>query len=226
MAVIMDVKEAVKKIKDGMVIHVGGFYAVGTPEDIIDEMVKQGPKNLTLISNDGGAPDKGVGRLLAAGQVKKLIISWGGRTPLIPELVDKGELELELNPQGTLAERIRAAGYGLGGIITPTGLGTMIEEKFGQRVTFNGQDFLYHTPLKADVAIIGAYRADKAGNIIFRRSQRNFCEIMAMAADLTIAQVYKPIEEMGALDPDEIMVPGPLVDILVQQTGEERVMWR
>jgi len=226
MAVILSAKEAVSKIQDGMTVHVGGFYAVGTPEDIIDAMVAKGLKDLTVVCNDGGAPDKGVGKLLSNGCVKKLIISWGGRTPIIPELVDKGELELELNPQGTLAERVRAAGWGLGGIVTPTGLGTIIEEKFGQRVHLNGQDFLYHTPLKADAAIVAAYRADKAGNLIFRRVQNNFCEVMCMAADLTIAQVYKPIEEMGELDADDIQVPGPLVDVLVQQTGEERVMWR
>ena len=218
MAVVMDLQEAVRRIKDGAVIHVGGFYAVGTPDDIIDEIIAQGKRNLTIVNNDGGTPNEGIGKLIYAGCVKKLICSWCGLTPIIPELVEKGELDLELNPQGTLVERIRAAGYGLGGILTPTGLGTMIEEKgIGQRVNFNNQDLLYHPPLKADVTIVEAYEADQAGNLIFHRTQRNFCDVMCFAADLVIASVVKPIKEMGELEPDNIMVPGPIVDILVQQ---------
>jgi len=135
-------------------------------------------------------------------------------------LVDKGELELELNPQGTLVERIRAAGYGLEGILTLTGLDTMIEEKgYGKRVNLDGKDVMYHTPIKADVTIVEAYEADKNGNLIFRRTQRNFNDVMCFAGDLVIASVVKPIKEKGELDPDSIMVPGTLVDILVQ--GEE-----
>jgi len=219
MAEIMDVKDAVKKIKSGSVIHVGGFYSVGTPDDIIDEMVALRLRDLTLICNDGGTPAEGIGKLIYSGCVKKLICSWCGLTPIVPELVEKGEMELELNPQGTLVERIRAAGYGLGGILTPTGLGTIVEEKWGERVVFNGSDLLYHTPLKADVALVEAYNADKNGNLIFRRTQRNFCPVMCTAADLVIASVVQPIVEMGELEPDQIMVPGPLVDILVQQKG-------
>lgn len=220
MAVIMDVKEAVSKIKDGAVILVGGFYALGTPDDIIDEILVQGKKDLTIICNDGGTPNEGVGKLIYNGRVKKLICSWCGLTPIVPELVDKGELELELNPQGTLAERIRAAGYGLGGILTPTGLGTIVEEKgWGKRTEFNGKEWLCHTPLKADVTIVEAYNADKYGNLIFRRTQNNFCEVMCMSSDLVIASVVQPINEKGDFDPDSIMVPGPMVDILVQQKG-------
>lgn len=218
---IMSVKEAVEKIKDGDVILAGGFYAVGTPENIIDEIIRQGKKDLTIVSNDGGTPDEGVGKLIYAGCVKKFICSWCGLTPIIPELVEKGEMELELNPQGTLVERIRAAGFGLGGILTPTGLDTAIEENgLGKRVNLNGRDWLYHTPLKADVTIVEAYTADKNGNLIFRRTQRNFNDVMCTAGDLVIASVAQPIKEMGELDPDSIMVPGTLVDILVQ--GEEK----
>lgn len=219
MAVIMEIKNAVSKIKNGSVIHVGGFYAVGTPDDIIDEILDQGISDLTLVCNDGGSPDEGIGKLIHAGRVKKLICTWCGLTPIVPELVDKGEMELELNPQGTLVERIRAAGYGLGGIVTPTGLGTIVEEKWGSRVNLNGRDWLYHTPIKADVTIVEAYQADKNGNLIFRRTQRNFCPVMCTAGELVIASVVQPIVEMGKLDPDHIMVPGTMVDILIQQKG-------
>lgn len=219
MAIIMDLKDAVGKIKNGSIIHVGGFYSLGTPDDIVDEILAQGITDLTLICNDGGTPTEGIGKLIYGGRVKKLICTWCGLTPIVPELVEMGKMELELNPQGTLVERIRAAGYGLGGIVTPTGLGTIVEEKWGQRVSLNGRDWLYHTPLKADVTMVEAYQADKNGNLIFRRTQRNFCPVMCTAGDLVIASVVLPIAEMGELDPDHIMVPGPLVDILVQQKG-------
>ena len=218
MTKINRLKEAVSKIKDGSVIHVGGFYSVGTPEDIIDEIIRQKIKDLTIISNDGGTPDEGVGKLIYNGNVKKLIVSWCGLTPIVPELVEKNMMELELNPQGTLVERIRAAGYGLGGILTPTGLGTVIEENgVGERVKLNNEDWLYHTPLKADVTVVEAYRADYNGNLMFRRTQKNFCQVMCTASDLVIASVVNPIVEMGELDPDEIMVPGTFVDVLVQR---------
>lgn len=220
MAKIMSAKEAVKHIKSGSVIHAGGFYAVGTPENIIDEMIAQGIKELTIVSNDGGTPEEGVGKLIYSGSVKKFICSWCGLTPIVPELVERGEMELELNPQGTLVERIRAAGFGLGGVLTPTGLNTAIEENgLGKRVNLDGKDWLYHTPLKADVAIVEAYAADKNGNLIFRRTQRNFNDVMCTAADLVIASIVNPIVEMGELDPDSIMVPGTFVDILVQREG-------
>jgi acetate CoA/acetoacetate CoA-transferase alpha subunit len=149
--------------------------------------------------------------------VKKFICSWFGYTPLIGELYSNGELDLELNPQGTLVERIRAGGYGLGGVLTRSGLDTMVEEKWGCRMTLNGQEWLYHTPIRGNVAIVEAYRADMTGNLVFRRAQRNFSPVMCFAADLVIASVIKPIEPVGNLDPDEIMVPGAVVDILVPQ---------
>jgi len=215
---ILNVKEAVEKIKDGDVILAGGFYAVGTPDNIVDEIIRQKKKNLTIISNDSGMPTEGIGKLIYGGCVRKLILSWCGLTPIISELVEKGELELELNPQGTLVERIRAAGYGLGGVLTPTGLDTTIEESgLGKRLNLNGKDWLYHPPLGANVAIVEAYLADKNGNLIFRRTQRNFNDVMCTAADLVIASVVKPIIEMGELDPDTIMVPGTFVDFLVQK---------
>lgn len=215
---IENLKEAVSKIKDGSVIHVGGFYAVGSPDNIIDEIIRQDIKNLTIISNDGGTPNEGIGKLIYKGNVKKLIVSWCGLTPIVPELVNNGEMELELNPQGTLVERIRAAGYGLGGVLTPTGLGTIIEKDgIGKRINLNNEEWLYHTPLKADITIVEAYKADKNGNLVFRRTQNNFCQVMCTASNLVIASVVNPIVEMGELDPDEIMVPGTFVDVLVQK---------
>lgn len=215
---IMTAAEAVSLIKDGATIHVNGFYQIGTPEDLIDELIAQGKKDLTIMNNDAGSETEGIGRLIYAGLVKKLVCSWCGLNPKVPEFVDKGLMELELNPQGTFVERIRAAGFGLGGILTPTGLGTIVEEKgWGSRLAANGQEWLYHTPLKADVCLLEAYTADDAGNLIFRRTQRCFGPVMATAAELVIASVVQPIVPRGGLDPDAVMVPGALVDILVQQ---------
>ena len=217
---LISVEEAVSKIKDGDTIMVGGFYTVGSPENIVDEILRQGKKDLTIINNDGGNPNSALGRLLYSGNVKKVYLSWCGYLDKLPDMVDSGEIDLELNPQGTLVERIRAGGFGLGGILTPTGLGTMIEEKgYGQRIHLNGRDWLYHTPLKADVAIVEAYDADEAGNLIFRRTQRNFCDTMCFAGETVIASVVNPIKKNGEIDPDAVMVPGVVVDYLVQREG-------
>jgi len=215
---LMSAGDAVRLIPDGASIHVNGFYQVGTPEDLIDEIIAQHKRGLTIANNDAGSETEGIGRLIYAGLVKKLICTWCGLNSKLPELLKDGKIELELNPQGTFVERIRAAGYGLGGILTPTGLDTVIEEKgTGTRVTMNGRDWLYHTPLRADVCLLEAYRADDAGNLIFHRTQRCFGPVMATAADLVIASVVKPIVKRGELDPEAIMVPGVLVDVLVQQ---------
>lgn len=219
MARIMSATEAVKLIKDGDTIHVSGFLSVGTPLDLIDALLQQGSKNLTVICNDGGF-EKGVGQLIRSGQISKFICSWCGSTPEISDLVAKGLLEHELNPQGTLVERIRAAGYGLGGVLTRTGLNTIIEEGgYGQKVHFNGQDMLYHTPLKANFALTQAFRADTSGNLIYHGTARNFSPAMCMAADIVIASVVNPIEEIGSIKPDEVMIPGGIVDVLVQGVG-------
>lgn len=216
MAAIMSAQEAAGKITSGSIIHVGGFYAQGTPENIIDEIIKQGIRDLTVITNDTGGPAEGAGKLIGAGRVKKLICSYVGLTPIVPDLVAKKELELELVPQGTLVERIRCAGFGLGGVLTPTGLGTHLDDD-KEILEFNGKRWLYDTPLKADFAIVEAYTADKAGNLIFRRTQRNFNVVMASAADVVISSVVEPILEAGAMEPDHVMVPGILVDILVRK---------
>lgn len=217
MATITSVQEAASSITSGSIVHVGGFYAQGTPENIIDEIIKQGIGDLTVISNDAGGPSEGVGKLIEAGRVKKLICSYVGLTPLVPDLVAKKELELELVPQGTLVERIRCAGFGLGGVLTPTGLGTHLEDE-KQVLELDGKRWLYDTALKADFAIIEAYTADKAGNLIFRRTERNFNVVMSSAADVVIASVVEPILEAGAMDPDQVMVPGILVDVLVRRS--------
>jgi acetate CoA/acetoacetate CoA-transferase alpha subunit len=219
MAKIMSPQEAVALIKNGDIVLSGGFYANGTPEAIVTEMIRQGQKDLTIVNNDGNTAEKGVGRLVANRQVKKFICSWCGRLPIAPELAEKGEMEFEINPQGTLVERIRAGGYGLGGILTPTGLNTIVEERWGERVTLNGRDWLYHSPLRGNVAIIEADRADTAGNLVFHLTQGQFAITMATAADLVICEVTNPIEPVGALDPQEIKVPGIFVDVLVPTHG-------
>lgn len=219
MSKVYDLKEAVSRIKDGDVVLGGGFYGNGTPELIVEEMLRQGQKNLTIINNDGNTTEKGMGRLVAAGQVKKCIFSWCGRLAVLPQLMDEGKIEVELCPQGTFAERIRAGGFGLGGVLTPTGLGTIVEEKWAERVHLNGRDWLYHTPLRGNVAIIEANRADAEGNLQFYLTQRNFNQIMCFAADLVIVQVNNPIEPAGSIHPQDIHVPGILVDMMVQGKG-------
>lgn len=214
---IMSAAQAATRIRDGDTILTSGFYGIGTAPDIIDALVRQNRRNLTVVNNDGGEVNKGVGRLIYNRQVKKFICTWCGRTPLVPELDAAGEMELELCPQGTLIERIRAAGFGLGGVLTPTGLNTVVEARWGERVTLNGRQWLYQPPLHADVAVLEAWRADTAGNLIFRHTQRNYSTVMAYAADLVIVSVVNPIEPVGSFDPDEVMVPGVVVDILVQQ---------
>lgn len=218
MAKIMNAKAAIALINDGDVILAGGFLGIGTPEPLVDELIIQGQNNLSIICNDGGSAEgKGIGRLVSNCQVNKFICSWFGYTPAIGEQANTGALDLELNPQGTLVERIRAGGFGLGGVLTPAGLDTMVEEKWGQRIHVNGSDWLYHTPLRGNVALVEAYRADTAGNLVFRRVQRNFAPAMCFAADLVIAAVVNPIEPIGNIDPDEVVVPGIVVDILVPQ---------
>lgn len=215
---LITMEEAAAMIHDGDTVMVGGFYTVGTPEALVDEILRQGKKDLTIINNDGGNPNSALGRLLYSGLCKKVILSWCGYLNELPAMVEEKKIELELNPQGTLIERIRAGGFGLGGVLTPTGLGTYIEQQgYGQRVHMNGKDYLYHTPLKADVTIVQAYAADEAGNLIFRRTQRNFCDTMCFAGETVIASVVTPIQKKGDIDPDAVMVPGVVVDYLVQE---------
>jgi acetate CoA/acetoacetate CoA-transferase alpha subunit len=209
--------EAVAAIKDGSVIMVGGFMACGTPEILIDALVKKGVKNLTVICNDGGWPDKGVGKLIANGQVRRLIASHVGLNPEVARRsnteLEADKLELILVPQGTLAERIRAGGAGLGGVLTPTGVGTIIAE--GKHIiNLGGRDYLLEEPLRADFALIRASRIDKMGNTVFFGTTRNFNPLMATAADYVIAGACE-IVETGGIDPNTVHVPGVLVDAIV-----------
>lgn len=208
------VEEAIAKIENGMTIMIGGFLGVGTPELLIDAIVEKGVNNLTIICNDTSFPERGIGRLIVSKQVKKVITSHIGTNPESGRQMNAGELEVVLTPQGTIAEQVRAAGAGLGGVITPTGLGTVVE--FGkQKILINGQTYLVEEPLKADVALINAKKSDKKGNLIYEYSAQNFNPLMATAADLVIVQADE-IVEIGALDPNFVHTPHIFVDMIVK----------
>lgn len=212
---VVSVTEAVELIKDGAVLMVGGFLAGGSPNQLIDGLVEKGVKDLTLINNDTSFVDRGVGRLIVHDQVKKAIVSHIGTNPETGRKMLAGEIEVELVPQGTLAERIRAGGSGLGGVITPTGVGTIVEEG-KQKITLNDKEYLIELPLRADVALLQAEVADEKGNLMFEKANRNFNPLMALAADLVIVQVKK-IVPVGSLDPNLVMIPGEVVDYLVKE---------
>ena len=214
MTKVTTVAQALEQVQDGMTIMVGGFLAVGAPEILIDGIVAKGVKNLTLITSDTAYTDKGIGKVIVAKLAKKVIASHIGTNPETGRQMNEKEMEVELVPQGTLAERIRAAGAGLGGVLTPTGLGTLVETG-KDRITVDGREFLLEKPLKADVAILLADMADKSGNLVYRRAARNFNPLMAMAAE-TVIVVAKTIVETGAIDPDHVMTPGIFVDMIVQ----------
>ncbi len=203
-------KEAVDMIEDGMSLMIGGFLGAGTPESLVDALVALGRTDLTLIANDTGFPEKGIGKLIVSGQVSTVIASHIGTNKFTGEKMNKGEISVDLVPQGTLAEQIRAGGAGLGGILTPTGVGTIAQEG-KEIINVNDKDYILALPIKADVALIKAYKADKAGNLIYRLSARNFNPIMAMAAGTVVAEVEE-ISEIGDLKPDEVMTPGIFVD--------------
>lgn len=215
MSKFISLEEALSKIKDGMTIMVGGFLANGTPETIIDALAKSGVKDLTLICNDTAYPDKGVGKLLVNRQLKKLIVSYIGATPQASEQMNAGEIEIEFVPQGTLAERVRAGGAGLGGFLTPTGLGTVVQEG-KQVINVDGKDYLLEKPLRADVALIGASKGDKSSNLVYHGTSRNFNPLMAAAADTVIAEV-KDLVEVGELDAENIHTPAMLVDFILEK---------
>jgi len=215
MAKICSAAEAIKQIRDGMSVMVGGFLDVGTPDGLVQALVNQGTENLTLITNDTAFPGKGVGLLLDAKRVKKLIASYIGGHPETGRAMESGELEVVLVPQGTLAEKIRAGGAGLGGLLTPTGIGT-IASQGKQPMTIQGKTYLLELPLVADVALIKADKADTCGNLVYRRAARNFNPVMATAAQVVIAEVDE-ILPAGELDPDVVVTPGIFVDYLVEE---------
>ena len=184
----IEIDEVVSKIKSGMTIMVGGFLGNGSPHKIIDAIAKSDIKDLTVICNDSGFPDKGVGILIANKKVKKVITSHIGTNPITIDQMNAKETEVEFNPQGTLAERVRAAGAGLGGVLTQTGLGTVVAEG-KQIINIDGKDYILEKPLKADVAIIAASYSDEEGNLVYEGTTQNFNPIMATAADVVIAEV-------------------------------------
>jgi len=215
--IVSSAEEAVAPIKDGSVIMVGGFMACGTPEILIDALVKKGVKNLTIICNDGGFPDRGVGKLIAKGQVKKLMASHVGLNPEVARRmntdVEADKIELTLVPQGTLAERIRADGAGLGGCLTPTGVGTIVADG-KQVINIDGRDYLLEKPLHADFALIRPSKIDKTGNCVFCGTTRNFNPIIATAADYVIAGAVE-IVETGGIDPNSVHLSGIFVTAIV-----------
>lgn len=200
-------------IHDGMTIMVGGFLGCKNPFKLVDALVEKGVKDITLIANDTAFPEVGIGKLIVNKQVKKLIASHIGTNRETGNQMNSGELEVELVPQGTLAERIRAAGAGLGGVLTPTGIGTVVAE--GKRIIeVDGKEYLLEKPLRADVALIVGAKVDKKGNVRYAKATRNFNPLMATAADLVIVEADE-IVEVGELDPDDVMTPGIFVDYIV-----------
>ncbi|SHK14550.1 acetate CoA-transferase subunit alpha [Paramaledivibacter caminithermalis] len=213
MSKIISYEKAVDKIKDGMTIMVGGFLGVGSPHNLIDTIFKSNIKDLTIIANDTAFPEIGVGKLVVNRQVKKVITSHIGTNKETGRQMSAGELEVVLVPQGTLAEQIRAGGAGLGGFLTPTGIGTIVEEG-KQKITIDGKDYLLELPLRADVAILGGSIVDKKGNVFYNKTTRNFNPLMAMSSDTVIVEAEK-IVEIGEIDPHLVMTPGELVDYIV-----------
>jgi acetate CoA/acetoacetate CoA-transferase alpha subunit len=210
---IKTLEEVSALFKDGQVIMIGGFLCAGTPDIFIDALVEKGVANLTIIANDTGFPDRGIGKLIDGKQIKKAMVSHIGTNKETGRQMTSGETEVDLIPQGTLAERIRAGGVGLGGVLTPTGVGTIIEEG-KQKMTVNGREYLLELPVRAEIALLNAWKADKSGNLVYRRAARNFNPLMAMAADLVIVAAEN-IVEVGELTADEVVTPGALVDMIV-----------
>ncbi|MCL2413845.1 MAG: CoA transferase subunit A [Bacteroidales bacterium] len=206
-------EQAVSKIKNGITLMVGGFLANRSALKILELLCHSDVKDLTLIVNDSGFPDSAYGKLLANGQVSRLITSHMGTNPAAIDLMNAGKLEVEFVPQGTLAERIRAAGAGLGGILTPTGLGTLVE-KGKEKITIDGKEFLLEKPLHADISLIGASIGDKSGNLIYKGTSQNMNPLMATAADLVIAEVGELVET-GSIAPEQVHTPGIFVDFIV-----------
>jgi acetate CoA/acetoacetate CoA-transferase alpha subunit len=205
--------EAVDLIRDGATLMIGGFMGVGSPERVIDELVRQGRRDLTVIANDTAMPGRGIGKLVSAGALSKVVASHIGLNPETQQQMIVGRLQVELVPQGTLIERIRAGGYGLGGVLTPTGVGTIVEEG-KRRIEVEGRPYLLEGALKADFALVQAFAADYLGNLVYALTARNFNPVIAMAGATVIADVEQ-IVPVGVIPPDEVMTPAVLVDYLV-----------
>jgi len=212
---------AIERLRDGATILAGGFGLCGIPENLIAAVRRKGTKNLIVVSNNAGNDDFGIGLLLQTRQVKKMISTYVGENKLFEQLVLKGELEVELNPQGTFSERLRAGGAGISAFYTPTGYGTMIGE--GKEVReFNGRKCVLEPALRGDFAFVKAWKGDRWGNLVYRKTARNFNPVMATAADYVIAEVEELVE-LGELDPNSIHTPGIFVDAIFQGRYEKRI---
>jgi acetate CoA/acetoacetate CoA-transferase alpha subunit len=208
----ISLQDAVSKVKDGMTVMVGGFLGAGSPTSILDELAKSGVKNLTLICNDTAYANVAHGQLITNKQVKKLIVSHIGTNPSTSDQLNSGELDIEFSPQGTLAERIRAAGAGLGGVLTTTGIGTVVE-KGKETVNVDGIKYLLEKPLKADIALIGATIADESGNLVYVGTTQNFNPLMATAADMVIVEAEKVVP-VGEIAPESVHTPAMFVNYI------------
>lgn len=214
MSKITSPQKAVEIIECGNVLMIGGFLKGGHPEILVRELAKKDVNNLTIISNDTGTIECSLYNVIKNKQVKKVFASYIGANPETGKGLITGEIDVELLPQGTLAEKIRAGGAGLGGFLTQVGVGTIVEDG-KQKITINEKEYILELPLKADIALIRAYKADESGNLVFKGSSRNFNAIMAMAADYVIAEVEE-IVKVGEIDPNDVDVPGILIDKLVK----------
>ncbi|NQX11198.1 3-oxoacid CoA-transferase subunit A [Microbacteriaceae bacterium VKM Ac-2855] len=212
---VTTVTEAVAGIADGATVMIGGFGRAGQPVELIDALIDQGASDLTIVSNNAGNGDVGLAALLARGRVRRMVCSFPRQHDswVFDRLYRAGEIELEIVPQGNLAERMRAAGAGIGGFFSPTGVGTQLAEG-KERRTIDGREYVLESPIRADVALISAYRADRWGNLVYRETARNFGPVMATAAALTIVQV-DDVVGLGELDPETVVTPGIFVDRVV-----------
>jgi acetate CoA/acetoacetate CoA-transferase alpha subunit len=206
-------QQAVEMIPSGARLMIGGFMGVGTPEAIMNELVRQKKTDLTIIANDTASPGVGIGKLISAGIVRRCVVSHIGLNPETQKFMLAGSLEVDLVPQGTLAERIRAAGYGLGGVLTPTGVGTLAAEG-KSNIEVDGKVFLLETPIRADFALLQAFIADYMGNLSYALTARNFNPLMAMAAKTVVVQADN-IVPVGVIAPDHVMTPAPLVNYVI-----------
>jgi 3-oxoacid CoA-transferase A subunit len=211
---------AIEKLTDGCTILMGGFGLCGIPENLIAAVRRKGTKNLIIVSNNAGVDDFGIGMLLQQRQVKKMISTYVGENKLFEQLVLSGELQVELNPQGTLSERLRAGGAGVPAFYTPTGYGTMVAEGKETR-EFDGHQFVLERAIRGDFAFIKAWKGDRWGNLIYRKTARNFNPMMATAADYVIAEVEELVE-LGQLDPNQVHTPGIFVDAIFQGPNYEK----
>ncbi|MCQ1949253.1 3-oxoacid CoA-transferase subunit A [Arthrobacter jinronghuae] len=219
--IVQDVDEAVAPIHDGATVMIGGFGRAGQPVELIEALLRQGAKDLTVVNNNAGNGEQGLAALIGAGRVKKIICSFPRQSDsqIFDAKYRAGEIELELVPQGNLAERIRAAGAGIGGFFTPTAYGTPLAEGKETRM-IDGRGYVFETPLHADFALVKALRADKAGNLVYRKTARNFGPIMAAAAKTAIVQV-REIVDVGEMDPEVVVTPGIYVNSLVRVDREK-----